>query len=81
MGNAWFKFPRLNGGCCSSLNYAGIETLKSDPWGKLAGECAQNSLDAQAGDDPAKLFFKFHEMDKTDKTALSNKIDAFIKSN
>lgn len=79
MGNACFKFPRLNGGCGSGLNNAGIETFKSDPWGKLARECAQNSLDAQAGEDPAKLVFKFHEMDKTNIPGAEDLREAFIK--
>ena len=79
MGNACFKFPRLNGGCGSGLNNAGIETFKSDPWGKLARECAQNSLDAQAGDDPAKLVFKFHEINKADIPGAEDLREAFVK--
>jgi hypothetical protein len=78
MGNACFKFPRLNGGCSSGLNNAGIETFKSDPWGKLARECAQNSLDARIGEAPAKLVFRFHEIPKDDIPGINDLREAFI---
>ncbi|MBP5585435.1 MAG: hypothetical protein J6Y92_03665 [Lentisphaeria bacterium] len=78
MGNACFKFPRLNGGCSSGLNNAGIETFKSDPWGKLARECAQNSLDARIGEAPAKLVFRFHEIPKDNIPGINDLREAFI---
>lgn len=74
------RFPPLSGGSVTGLNDAGVETFEGDFATSIIRECAQNSLDAAAGEEnPIVLVIQRYVLMDKDlhfKTALRDAFEA-----
>ena len=77
------RFPPLNGGSVTGLNDAGVETFEGNFATSIIRECAQNSLDAAASDEPPVVLtiqrFVFKDDALPFKPTLRNAFEACVR--